>query len=172
LSAAIGYSPLHATLQSKQHVDKTLSVVNKRHRLAQMAGRASVEFYVGLALKAKGEKIKDSGKGRGIVEEAFVIRVFKNGLAVFISKWASCHDSRWCSWCYRLGLEGLITFTKETHTFDAENYSLSLPTPSGGKVDVSVFDKVMVGVTVEKDKNTQRGKVVMRLVGPVDSDDL
>jgi exosome complex exonuclease DIS3/RRP44 len=66
----------------------------------------------------------------------------------------------------------LITFTKETHTFDAENYSLSLPTPSGGKVDVSVFDKVIVGVTVEKDKNTQRGKVVMRLVGPVDSNDL
>jgi exosome complex exonuclease DIS3/RRP44 len=66
----------------------------------------------------------------------------------------------------------LITFNKETHTFDAENYSLSLPTPSGGRVDVAVFDKVTVGVTVEKDKNTQRGKVVMRLVGPVDSDDL
>lgn len=86
LSAAIGYSPLHPTLQSKQHVDKTLSVVNKRHRLAQMAGRASVEFYVGLALKAKGEKVTASGNKRGIMEEAFVIRVFKNGLAVFISK--------------------------------------------------------------------------------------
>ncbi|KAI9635360.1 uncharacterized protein MKK02DRAFT_36673 [Dioszegia hungarica] len=157
LSAAIGYSPLHPTLQSKQHVDKTLSVVNKRHRLAQMAGRASVEFYVGLALKARGAKVVASGKKRGIMEEAFVIRVFKNGMAVFISK---------------LGLEGLITFTKSTHTFDEENYSLSLPKPEGGNVDVSVFDKVMVGVTIEKDKNTQRGKVVMRLVGPVDSDDL
>lgn len=73
---------------------------------------------------------------------------------------------------FRLGLEGLITFNKETHTFDDENYSLSLPKPDGGRVEVSVFDKVMVGVTVEKDKNTQRGKVVMRLVGPVDSDDL
>lgn len=66
----------------------------------------------------------------------------------------------------------MITFTRETHTFDAENYSLSLPTPTGGKVEVAVFDKIMVGVTVEKDKNTQRGKVVMRLVGPVESDDL
>ena len=71
----------------------------------------------------------------------------------------------------RLGLEGLITFTKETHTFDSENYLLTLPTPSGGKVDVAVFDKVRVGVTVEKENNTQRGKVVRRLGGPVDSDD-
>jgi exosome complex exonuclease DIS3/RRP44 len=51
-----------------------------------MAGRASVEFYVGLALKARGEKVVATGKGRGIREEAFVIRVFKNGLAVFVSK--------------------------------------------------------------------------------------
>lgn len=44
-----------------------------------MAGRASVEFYVGLALKAPGEK-----KSRA--EEAFVIRTFRNGLAVYVSK--------------------------------------------------------------------------------------
>ena len=77
LAAAINYTPLHPSLQSKAHVDKTLSVVNKRHRLAQMAGRASVEFYVGLALKSRNE-------GRS-VEEAFVIRTFRNGLAVFVS---------------------------------------------------------------------------------------
>jgi exosome complex exonuclease DIS3/RRP44 len=51
-----------------------------------MAGRASVEFYVGLALKARGAKVVASGRKRGIMEEAFVIRVFKNGMAVFISK--------------------------------------------------------------------------------------
>jgi exosome complex exonuclease DIS3/RRP44 len=61
LAAAINYTPLHPSLQSKSHVDKTLSVVNRRHRLAQMAGRASVEFYVGLALKARGGKIQASG---------------------------------------------------------------------------------------------------------------
>jgi exosome complex exonuclease DIS3/RRP44 len=51
-----------------------------------MAGRASVEFYVGLALKAKSQKLVAAGNQQGITEEAFVIRVFKNGLAVFISK--------------------------------------------------------------------------------------
>ncbi len=47
--------------------------------MAQMAGRASVEFYVGLALKARGEK-------QIVTEEAFVIRAFRNGLGVFVSK--------------------------------------------------------------------------------------
>ena len=58
-----------------------MSVVNKRHRLAQMAGRASVEFYVGLALKGKGYNAESGSR-----EEAFVIRTFRNGIAVFVSR--------------------------------------------------------------------------------------
>jgi exosome complex exonuclease DIS3/RRP44 len=80
LAAAIAYSPLHASLHSKAHVDRVLDVVNRRHRMAQMAGRASVEFYVGLALKARREKTS------AVREEAFVVRTFRNGLAVFVSK--------------------------------------------------------------------------------------
>lgn len=59
----------------------------------------------------------------------------------------------------RLGIEGLITFSKDTHTFDAENYTISVPGPSGHDVVISVFDKIEVEVSIEKDKNTQRGKV-------------
>jgi len=83
LAAAIGYTTLHPSLLSKSHVERAMSVVNRRHRLAQMAGRASVEFYVGLALKARGKR---AGRDDGGVtrEDAFVIRVFKNGLAVFV----------------------------------------------------------------------------------------
>ena len=61
-------------------MDRILDTVNRRHRMAQMAGRASVEFYVGLALKGKGEKAE-------VVEDAFVIRVFRNGINVFVSKY-------------------------------------------------------------------------------------
>jgi exosome complex exonuclease DIS3/RRP44 len=67
-------------------VDKTLNVVNRRHRLAQMAGRASVEFYVGLALKSRGKTAGIGGMEGTTREEAFVIRTFRNGLAVFVSK--------------------------------------------------------------------------------------
>jgi exosome complex exonuclease DIS3/RRP44 len=50
--------------------------------MAQMASRASVEFYVGLALKGRNER---EVKG-GVKEDAFVIRTFRNGLSVFVSK--------------------------------------------------------------------------------------
>jgi exosome complex exonuclease DIS3/RRP44 len=54
--------------------------------MAQMASRASVEFYVGLALKARSQR---DGKEVDIIEEAFVIRTFRNGLGVFVSKCVS-----------------------------------------------------------------------------------
>lgn len=47
-----------------------------------MAGRASVEFYVGLALKGRGQR---NGVSVDVIEDAFVIRAFRNGLSVFVS---------------------------------------------------------------------------------------
>lgn len=70
----------------------------------------------------------------------------------------------------RLGLEGLVMFKRET-SFDAENYQITVPGPQGDAT-IAVFDKVKVQIEVEKDKNTQRGKVKMTLVGPVDLRDL
>lgn len=74
----------------------------------------------------------------------------------------------------RLGLEGLVMFKCETQ-FEPENYQITVrPTSSPDLVvedkltTVAVFDKVQVQIEVEKDKNTQRGKVKMTLVGPVD----
>ncbi|KAJ7785712.1 hypothetical protein B0H16DRAFT_2528 [Mycena metata] len=155
LSAAIGYSPLHASLHSKPHVERILEVVNRRHRMAQMAGRASVEYYVGLALKGRGEK-RGGGK---VTEEAFVIRTFRNGLGVFVSK---------------LGIEGLVMFKRDLTEFDADNYVVTIPGSSAAvsgdeDVTISVFDKVVVNIEVEKDKNTGKGKVKMTLVHPIDS---
>ena len=58
--------------------------------MAQMAGRASVEFYVGLALKGRWEREKKvAGQEVQVTEEAFVIRTFRNGLGVFVSKSAT-----------------------------------------------------------------------------------
>ncbi|KAG2013854.1 mitotic control protein dis3 [Coprinopsis cinerea AmutBmut pab1-1] len=155
LAAAIGYTPLHPSLHSKSRVDSIMDVINRRHKMAQMAGRASVEFYVGLALKGREERAKASNSGE-IVEDAFVIRAFRNGLGVFISA---------------LGIEGLVTFKKDMQ-FDAENYSVTVQPPGASPVTISVFDKVRVRLQVEKDKNTQRGKVKMTLISPIDTKDL
>lgn len=97
LSAAISSQPLHAGLQTRAWVDKTLEVVNKRHRGAQGAARASIEFYVALAIQRREEAAQkkalealggDKGEGK-VRAEAFVIRAFKNGLAVFVSQCVS-----------------------------------------------------------------------------------
>lgn len=63
-------------------MEHLLDGVNRRHRMAQMAGRASVEFYVGLALKAKGQK---EGNAE-VLEDAFIVRTFRNGVGVYVSK--------------------------------------------------------------------------------------
>jgi exosome complex exonuclease DIS3/RRP44 len=72
---------------------------------------------------------------------------------------------------FRLGIEGLVMFKREIQ-FDADNYTITVPVPSANGADnvvISVFDKVKVNIEVEKDKNTQRGRVKMTLVHPVDS---
>lgn len=80
-----------------------------------------------------------------------------------------CVESRGYVADIRLGLEGLITFKKDTHEFDAENYTITIPASQGKNAVVGVFDKVVVEVGIEKDQNTQRGKVRMVLVEPVSS---
>ena len=73
----------------------------------------------------------------------------------------------------RLGLEGLVTFKRDVQ-FDADNYTVTVPpsasaAENAAPVAISVFDKVKVRIEVEKDKNTQRGRVKMTLLSPVDS---
>lgn len=68
----------------------------------------------------------------------------------------------------RFGLEGLVTFKRE-NDYDAETYEISVPGADGTVTRIGVFDKVLVEISVEKDKNTQRGRVRMDLIEPIDS---
>ncbi len=65
----------------------------------------------------------------------------------------------------RLGIEGLVLFKRDMY-FDAENYTITV-----NGITIAVFDKVTVLIEIEKDKNTQRGKVKMTMVDPIDSRD-
>ena len=53
---------------------------------------------------------------------------------------------------------------KRDMQFDAENYTITV-----NDITIAVFDRVTVRIEIEKDKNTQRGKVKMSLVSPIDS---
>lgn len=141
LAAAIDYEPLDASLLSKAKLEAVCKNINVRHRNAQMAGRASVEYYVGQALK-----------GRVIDEDGFVMRVFSNGFVVFVP---------------RFGIEGLIRLRdlatpEPTGEFDAENYVLKV---SGSReVSVNLFEKVKVRISDEAEESTGKRKVKLQLL--------
>ena len=115
--------------------------INVRHRNAQFAGRASIEYYVGQALK-----------GRVVDEEGFVMRIFTNGIVVFVP---------------RFGIESLIRLrdlaTPEPDAeFDAENYVLTV---SGSRnVKLELFQKVMVRISDEQEESTGKRKIKLGLL--------
>lgn len=141
LAAAIDYEQLDASLHSKSKLEGVCKNINVRHRNAQMAGRASIEYYVGQALK-----------GRVIVEEGFVMKVFSNGFVVFVP---------------RFGIEGLIRLrdlaTPEPEAvFDAERYLLR--TEGSRQVRVELFEKVKVRISDVKEERTGKRKIRLELV--------
>lgn len=150
LAAAIGYEALDAGLLSKHKLEGVCKNINVRHRNAQLAGRASVEFYVGQALK-----------GRVTEEEGFVMKVFENGFVVFVP---------------RFGIEGLVRLREmgvvggkkagpePEAVFDAEEYILDVTLPgSQSRRRIELFAKVQVRIRDEKEEGTGKRKIKMEL---------
>jgi exosome complex exonuclease DIS3/RRP44 len=168
LAAAIGYEELDSSLRDRSGLEEVCRNINYRHRMGQMAGRASVEYFVGQSLKGKKE-----------VEEAYVMRVLKNGFVVFVPRCVSNPSSllrflylrAWFSWACingRFGLEGLVTVkdlsTTETPTeFLAEEYAIKI---GKNETQIAVFDKVVVSVEAIREESTGKQKVKMLLVKP------
>ncbi|KAF2631914.1 RNB-domain-containing protein [Macroventuria anomochaeta] len=141
LAAAIEYEQLDASLHSKAKLEAVCKNINVRHRNAQMAGRASIEYYVGQALK-----------GKDITEEGFIMKIFSNGFVVFVP---------------RFGIESLIRLrdlaTPEPDAeFDADNYQLNIKGDLNRSVEL--FERVMVRITDEVEESTGKRKVKLTLV--------
>lgn len=77
LALAIDYERKNVSeLTNKDAIQEITDVLNFRHRAAQQASRASVELFTSLLFK---DKI--------IEEQAYVVRILKNGIGVFIPKY-------------------------------------------------------------------------------------
>lgn len=163
LAYAIGYDGMGSErvdegLRNQTKLNKVCSNLNFRHRNAQMAGRASIEYYVGQALKAKGEKAPDTT----IDVDGYVMRIFENGVVVFVPQF---------------GVEGLVRLddfklpddqegVRESE-YIAEDYSLSVF--EKGKqisaVKVELFQQVRVRVSSEQKGGVrEQGKRRVRIV--------
>lgn len=141
LAAAIHYERSDSSLQNNAKLEEVTKNINVRHRNAQMAGRASIEYYVGQALK-----------GRVLQEPGFVMKVFSNGFVVFVP---------------RFGIEGLIRLrdlaTPEPEgLFDAEEYILRVK--GSRELQVELFQKVKVKISDVKEDATGKRKIKMELV--------
>lgn len=124
LAAAIDYEAMHPSVRSRAKLEVVCKNINVRHRNAQMAGRASNEYFVGQALK-----------GQVVDEEGFIMKIFSNGFVVFVP---------------RFGIESLIRLrdladVEPESNFDAENYVLK--TTGSREVTVELFQKVIVRIS-------------------------
>ena len=145
-------------LRNKSKLEKVCSNLNFRHRNAQMAGRASIEYYVGQALKARGEKAPDSK----IEVDGYVMRVFENGIVVFVPQF---------------GVEGLVrledfelkndTGAVRESEYDADAHSLRVFSKAneGAARSVELFQQVRVRVSSEEKGGVrEKGKRRVRII--------
>ncbi|KAI2617635.1 RNB-domain-containing protein [Hypomontagnella submonticulosa] len=141
LAAAIDYEPMHPSTRSRGRLEAVCKNINVRHRNAQLAGRASIAYYVGQSLK-----------GRVAEEDGFVMKIFSNGFVVLVP---------------RFGIEGLIRLRdlaepEPESVFDADTYTLK--TSGSREVEVELFMKVRVRIQDVKDEATGKRGAKMELV--------
>jgi len=157
LAAAIGVAPLPVFLSSKSYLHDLAANMNRRHRAAQLAGRASVQLHT-LIFFAGG----DEGEGGGVKEEdAYVLDV----------ETASMSEPSFTVMVPRYGIEGRVRLTKiaindECLVRDPENHRLGYKDAATGKImaSVSVFDRVRVRIWVRSTRD--RKELVVDLLEP------
>lgn len=141
LAGAIGYENLDLSHRDKTKMELIVKNINRRHRNAQFAGRASIEYYVGQVMR-----------NNESVHEGYVIKCFNNGIVVLVPKF---------------GVEGLIKLDLlgkvDSAVYDEDKFELTFEDHSGKKRVVGVFDKVEVDVKSVKDEVTGKRKAQLLL---------
>ncbi|KAL6940124.1 exosome catalytic subunit dis3 [Hanseniaspora vineae] len=143
LAGAIGYEPLDLSHRDKNKMEMICKNINKRHRNAQFAGRASIEYYVG-------QVMRDNHS----IETGYVIKVFNNGIVVLVPKF---------------GVEGLIrlenlTDDPDSVEFKEDEFKITFTDKNTNeRKNVYVFDKVEVEVKSVLDPITNKRKAQLLL---------
>ncbi|KAK9474255.1 uncharacterized protein V1510DRAFT_412846 [Dipodascopsis tothii] len=145
LATAIEYEYLHPSLRDKPKLELICNNINRRHRNAQFAGRASVEYYVGQVLKSK-----------QITTDGYVISVFSNGIVAFVPQF---------------GVEGLIhnndmATPPPPSAYDEQTYTIVYHPDTKNEVRLQLFDKVKIRVDTVVDEGTKKRKVQLRIAHP------
>eukprot|EP00804_Cyclotella_cryptica_P007007 CCRYP_007129-RA/>CCRYP_007129-RA protein AED:0.06 eAED:0.06 QI:292/1/1/1/1/1/3/31/1093 len=159
LAAAIGVAPLPVFLSSKSYLHDLAANMNRRHRAAQLAGRASVQLHTLIFFSGE----DDGGEGGGIKEEdAYVLDV----------ETAENTEPSFTVMVPRYGIEGRVRLSHLATedpclVRDPVNFRLSYKDEKSGKVlaSVAVFDKVRVKIWVKSSRDHR--ELVVDLIEPV-----
>lgn len=150
---------------SKKQLEQVVKVLNRRHRMAQYAGRDSVDFYLAVYV----DQLKNCGsievnkaaedlpsaitpsKTNEEEQFAYVINVYANGLLLFLPS---------------LGIETPILFNgdylaKASILFDPKTLSFSV---GASRRIVSVFDKVKVTVITRMTTRSKMKRVALEWI--------
>ncbi|EDQ90882.1 uncharacterized protein MONBRDRAFT_35038 [Monosiga brevicollis MX1] len=143
LAACIGADPTYPDLLNKDKIASICDNLNFRNRQAQYAARSSLELHTCLFFKK-----------RTTHEEAYIIRVRKNAIAVLVPAY---------------GLEGRVYFDAADGqapelSYDENKMALTV-TKDDQHINLRVFDKVKVQVQVDS-SDPQREQMLVRLVEP------
>lgn len=150
LAAAIGVESLPVHLSSKSHLHDLAANMNRRHRAAQLAGRASVQLHTLIVFSG------DNGEKE---EDAYVLDVNTNESA----------EPSFTVIVPRYGIEGRVRLSHLAA--DDRNIRRNTDEHSIGYKDttIRVFDKVRVKIYVNVVQETQK-ELMLDLVHPVFGD--
>ncbi len=155
LATSIGISPLPPSIRDRAAMRDVVDNLNHRHRMAQLASRASSEVFTLLFFK-----------GKDVVVDALVLAVKTTGVRVMVPTY---------------GIECVIRIVPRPDTassaqraslfkYDADALSLSCvgrgSSASDTKAHIGMFDRVQVRITTKENK-MRRSWLSVELVGPL-----
>ncbi|XP_050397499.1 exosome complex exonuclease RRP44 [Patella vulgata] len=139
LAVCIGADASYPDLLEKKKTQSLCNNLNYRHKMAQYAGRASVNLHTHLFFKTR---VQD--------EDGYVLFVRKNALQVLIPKY---------------GLEGTLYLNENKKSPTQFFYNEEQDTQTAGDVVFHVFDHVIIQLSIDR-SNVQHLKLAINLVKP------
>ena len=149
LAAAINVAPLPVHLSSKSYLHDLCANMNRRHRSAQLAGRASVQLHTLIFF--------DEGDGKE--DDAFILDINTSELS----------EPSFTVMVPRYGIEGKVKVPLSADDpnlkREPDKHRLVYENKDGTKLFLQVFDKVKIKIWVRKIQDYQR-ELVLDLVEP------
>jgi exosome complex exonuclease DIS3/RRP44 len=148
LASSLGLEPLSAAVQDRARVHDMAEVINHRHRMAQLVGRASSELFTLLYFQ-----------GRDVQEDAMVVAVKANGLRLMVPRYGiEAGITLWSEPSFDEEKAGAVAEatapSRATNPWKLDETGMVLRGPGG--VAYKIFEQVRVRIYVAEAKSRRK----------------